>query len=52
MCADSKNNDVGESLANKLVCRKNENLCRNQHTRDYLDYNKDGTRVNQNLKSI
>ena len=30
-----KNNDVGESLANKLVCRKNENLGRNQHTRDY-----------------
>ena len=42
VCADSinllrrrKNNDVGESLTNKLVCRKNGNLCRNQHTRDY-----------------
>ena len=30
-----KNNDVGESLGNKIVCRKNENLERNQHTRDY-----------------
>ena len=28
-------NDVEESLANNLVCRKNENLSRNQHTRDY-----------------
>ena len=27
--------DVGESWCNYLVCTKNKNLDRNQHTRDY-----------------
>ena len=57
MCADGirrrrKNNDVGESLGNKFVCRKNENLSRNQHTRDYSHVEISLMTVNETIKAI
>ena len=36
-----KINDVGESLVNSLVCRKNENLIRKYYTRDYFPNGKE-----------
>ena len=37
--------DVGESWWNYLVCTKNKNLDRNQHTRDYYHANAKQTPV-------